>query len=177
MFQKITSAKSSAFTLIELLIVIGIISLIGIFAFSKMAANQKAKITDNVEKIKDVFNESDGNVQLLCLEKTTECYIFGRGAKVIRKLSNPIGDMQAYILDDSDNPEQLKFGRYKNRPISLRMKHFANGSTSQMIIKSGDNFYFVPSYLGEVKKFDAIDDAVELWLDGNEMYEEGGYYR
>jgi len=182
MFQKIITISSKqtmkkAFTLIELLIVVAIISMIGIFTFSKMVAIQKAKISNNVEKIKDVFKESDGDVELLCLENSTQCFIISSGAKVLRELSNPIGEMQAFVLDDNDNPQRLELGRYRNKQITLRMKHYKNGSTTQLIIKNKENFYLIPSYFGEVKKFDAIDDAVSLWLKNTELVEEGGYYR
>lgn len=182
MLQKVilnfyTKTMSKAFTLIELLIVVAIISMIGVFTFSKMAAVQKAKISNNVEKIKDVFNENDGDVELLCLENSTKCFIIGPNAKVIRQLSNPIGTMQAYVLDDNDNPQRLELGRYKNKQIALRMKHYKNESTTKMIIQNKEAYYLVPSYFGEVKKFDTIEDAVNLWLKNIELVEEGGYYR
>lgn len=181
MFQEITfyffNKYKKAFTLIELLIVIAIMAAIGVFAFSKIAAAQKAKISDNVQKIKDVFNDDDGNAQLLCLENTTKCFILSNGAIIKRELSNPIGQMQIYLLDEDNNPQKPELGRFQNKPISIRMRHYKNGSTTQLIVQNKEKYYFVPSYFGEVQKFDTLDDAVSMWIKNDKLAEEGGYYR
>lgn len=181
MLQEVTShftqSRKKAFTLIELLIVIAIMAAIGVFAFSKVAAAQKAKIANNVQKIKDVFNDDDGDAQLVCLENSTKCFILTNGASIKRELSNPIGQIEMYVLDDSNNPQKPDLGRFKDTPISLRMRHFRNGSTSQLIIQNKEFYYFIPSYFGEIKKFDSMNDAVSMWTKYDELAQEGGYYR
>jgi len=75
---------------------------------------------------------------------------------------NVIGE---YILDRNGNPQKLDLGRYKDKKICLRLRHYKNGSISQVILELKDKALFIPSYFGEGKSFDSVDQAASWWLE------------
>jgi prepilin-type N-terminal cleavage/methylation domain-containing protein len=166
----------SAFSLIELIIVILIASLFAALVFSTISIRKPNEERVGIYQLKEAATQTGPvNAQLVCVSKCKECYALHEGK------TTPVGSqlppLQAYILDDNDNPQKIDFGRIKDQPVCLRFHYYSNGSNSQMILETNDGFYFVPSYFGDVKKFDALDGAVEFWLRHRAQLDTvGGYY-
>jgi prepilin-type N-terminal cleavage/methylation domain-containing protein len=152
-----------AFSLIELIIVILIASLFAALVFSSISIRKPNEKKVGLRQLKEAaMQDAPVDAELVCVSKCQTCSVVREGE------TSPIGsqlpELQAYIIDESGNPQKLDFGRMDDRPICLRFHYYPNGSTSQMILEADDGFYFVPSYFGEIRKFDSLDGAAEYWL-------------
>jgi hypothetical protein len=67
-------------------------------------------------------------------------------------------------LDKNDNPQKIELGRLDDNKVCMRLRHYKNGSISQVILEVNGEFIFLPSYFGEGKKFGSLADAVNYWL-------------
>jgi len=171
-----------AFTLLELIVVVLIISLIGFLTFSVMAKgsskkkeqveilNLKSTLTSNAPKEDRLF---------FCIEQNKKCFV-ATGDKIVSyegsvKLSQ---NMETYILDSDRRADKIDdFGKYKDSKISFAYKLYANGSAQPLILKDESGVYFFPSYFGEPTKVKEVDDARVLWIKDNyNLRDSGGYY-
>ncbi len=165
-----------AFSLIELLIVIAIISLFGFMVFGFL---KKAEIKEDPYTIKNLKDAlaGKGDAELVCVDKCSKCFIRSPGSNNLQKTQSNLGEITAYILDSRDDPQKLEFGRLDDHKVCLRYRHYANGSSSQMILESDGKFFYFPSYFGEVSTHDSLQDAAEVWLEGSKMLtSKGNYY-
>ncbi len=149
------------FSLIELIIVILIASLFAALIFSQISFATKPKEKVGIHQLKKAGIVPPGDAQLVCLDHCRQCTI-GMGDKR-KKIPSQLKPIKAYVLDDGGNPQEVDFGRVKEKKICLRFHYYANGSTSQMILESEGKFYFVPSYFGNIEVFDGLDAATERW--------------
>ncbi len=164
------------FSLIELLIVIAIISLFGFLVFDFL---KKAEIRQDPYTIKNLQKilRDQGDVELICINKCTQCFTRAPGSKTLQETGSDLKKIQAYTVDKSDNPQKIEFGRLKDRPVCLRYRHYANGSSTQIILKSEEKFFYFPSYFGEVSVHDSAEDAAEAWIkDTKILRNRGNYY-
>jgi prepilin-type N-terminal cleavage/methylation domain-containing protein len=164
------------FSLIELLIVIAIISLFGFLIFDFL---KKAEVKQDPYSIKNLKKAFQGlsSAELVCIDKCARCFIHSPGNDKMQEISSELKNIQAYIVDDSDNPQKVDFGRLDDHSICLRYRYYSNGSTTQIILESEEKFFYFPSYFGEISIHESAEDAAQAWVgDTKVLTSKGNYY-
>ena len=174
--------SKTAFTLIELIIVVMIISLVGFLVFSEVV--EKTKRPDKLDPLtlpqtlKRVYPIAE-DIEFFCISKSTDCYV-AKGKDIIpyENLINFGQNLEVYIVDKNNQLVKLDdFGRIKDQKITLRYTLYANRSTSQMILTNDSGVYYLPTYFGEPKEVDDIEMAKELWIkEEYNLRDSGNYY-
>jgi len=170
-----------AFTLIELLIVILIVSLVYYFGFSGFEIGKskpKALTPLNLKSTIQSAEWFDGHATLLCVDKCKTCYLRRDIHAKFQPYKNAIDltGVVPYTIDERDELQEIEYGRYDDKPICLVMDFYDNGSATQIILKQGDDAYFLPAFFGEAKRFDSVEDAREHWLRYTHLLSDKGDY-
>ncbi len=173
MSKEIVNTK--AFTLLELIIVIFLLSLVSFFVVSNIKKEAIKKRVVNIASIKSLAKDNSYN-ELICLNSCKECFLIDSEFNINRVNTN-FGPIKAYILDNTNQPIELEFGRVKDNKLCLRFIFYPNGSTSKMVIQKGDKFYYIPSFFGKIKRFDSLTDAMDYWRENISLVRgEGDFY-
>lgn len=168
MYIKVRTSK--AFTLLELIVVIFIITIVGALVFSSAIHKEEKKTEDlNPSTLPATFKKAfkgQGDVELLCIQKCTKCYVMQEGKITPYDGGIKFGtNVAIYTLNSNDHLVQKdELGRLKDEKISFRFHLYPNGSTTQMIVSNDQGIYFLPSYFGKAKKVKDMDEAKELWI-------------
>jgi len=170
------------FTLIELIIVVMIISMVAFMVFSE--AVKETKRPDELDPLtlsstlRENF-QSDEDIEFFCIKDGKDCYI-AKGAEITpyKELVNLGSHLEVYVVDKHNQLTQIKdFGRIKDHKISIRFTLYSNGSTTQMIISNDSGVYYLPTYFGEAKKVEDLDEAKKLWIkEEYKLRDSGNYY-
>ena len=172
---------SKAFTLIELIIVILIISLVGFMVFSEVVKQEQKvdtlKISNLSSTLRSLF-QSDEDIEFFCIEKSTDCYI-AKGANISPYEGNiAFGTALTIYKMDKDNhlvPIE-EFGRIKDKKITFRYTLYANGSSTKMVLENNQGLYYFPSYFGEAQEVEDLEEAKELWTKPQYNIKDSGNY-
>jgi len=170
-----------AFTLIELIVVVLLISLIGFLVFSEAVKQtkkpDKLDPTTLASTLKKDF-QSDEDIEFFCIQKCRDCYI-AKGADITSyKGGVELGNnLEVFIVDKNNQLRQIEnFGRIKDQKICIRYTLYANGSTTQLILSNDDGIYYLPSYFGEPQKVEDMDEAKNLWIKEEFNLKDSGNY-
>ena len=173
---------SKAFTLLELIVVIFIISIISAMVFSNLQhKEEKIKIVDPStlpSEFRKTF-KGQGDVELFCIKKCQECYVIKEGNISPYEGDIDLGkEIEVYFLDNDNRFVQVDdFGRIKDKKVCLRYHLYSNGSTTQMLIKNSDGIYYLPSFFGKAQKVKEMDEAKELWIkETYDLKDSGSFY-
>jgi len=170
-----------AFTLIELLLAIFLVSLFAYFVFATPSSVQKPKIEVNASNFPSYLQKNlNGDGEIACIKKCRQCYYITNLAKPQDAPMPLLLNVKAeYILDRNDNPQKIELGRLNDEKVCLRLRHYKNGSISQVILDLGDKFLFIPSYFGEGKLFNSLNDAADWWVKDSQhgIHSQGEWYR
>jgi len=176
------SRKRRAFSLLELIVVVLIVSLVGFLVFSSAIKQQtKAEVLDPTtlpSTLRKSF-QGQGDLELFCIKKCQECYTLQGTTINIYDGGIDFGkDVEIHLLDNDNNFVQVdELGRYKDEKISLRYHLYANGSTTQMVISNNNGIFYLPSYFGKAKKVTDMEEAKELWIkDKYDLSDSGSFY-
>ena len=171
-----------AFTLIELIIVVMIISLVGFLVFSE--AVKESKKPEKLEPLtlpltlKRTFG-SNQEIEFFCVDDCSDCYI-AKGADIIPyKGAVDLGkNLEVYVVDEDNKLAQVEdFGRVKDHKLCLRYKLYSNGSSEQMILSNDKGIYYLPTYFGEPIEVEDMEEARELWIKSKyDLKDSGNYY-
>jgi len=174
--------KQKAFSLLELIIVVLLISLIGFLVFSSAIKQQsKTEVLDPTTlpaTLRKSF-QGQGDIELFCIKKSQECYLLqGTNISAYDEGIDFGKDVEIYLLDNDNHFVKVEeLGRYKDEKISLRYHLYANGSTTQMVISNNKGIYYLPSYFGKAKKVSDMEEAKELWIKENyDLSDSGSFY-
>ena len=179
--KKIDNSRLKAgFTLIELLLAILLVSLFAYFVFATPGPVTKPKVEVNATNLPSYLQKNlNGDGEVVCIKKCKECYYVTNLAKPQNAPMPLFLNVKAeYILDRNNNPIKLELGRYKDKKICLRFRHYKNGSISQVILDLGDKFLFLPSYFGKGKIFNSLNEAADWWVKDsqNSIRSRGEWY-
>ncbi len=163
------------FTLIELLIVIAIISLFGFLVFDFLKKTETKQDPYTIQNLQKVLRDQ-GDIELICINKCAQCFTRIPGSEVLQETESDLKEIRAYTVNKNDNPQKIEFGRLKDRPVCLRYRHYANGSSTQIILESEEKFYYFPSYFGTVSIHDSVEGAAEAWIQNTEIPKSRGNY-
>ena len=174
--------NQKAFTLIELIIVVMIISLVGFLVFSEVV--KQTKKPEKLEPLtlpstlKRLFPIAE-DIEFFCIQESTDCYI-AKGADIIPyEGAVAFGkNLKVFVVDRDNQLVHLEdFGRIKDQKITLRYTLYANRSTSQMILSNDAGVYYLPTYFGEPKEVEDLGTAKELWIkEEYNLRDSGNYY-
>jgi prepilin-type N-terminal cleavage/methylation domain-containing protein len=163
------------FSLIELIIVILIASLLAGVIFNNVSFRTHAQTKVGLHQLKEIPKEyPEGEGDLVCTDACRHCRIMHEGQ--VSELPSQLKPLKAYLLDDGNTPQEIDFGRMKDKKVCLRFHFYANGSTSQMILESEGIFYFVPSYFGEIQAYDTLGEAVDRWRQYRDQLDSMGAF-
>lgn len=176
---KIESKNQAAFTLLELLIVILLIS---IFYYLVSATFKKEKRASNILTIKNINKYPLKHLprlgaELICIDDCKRCFIYNYDTYKIVNINSKLSKLKAYIVDSDKEPIKIDFGRLKDKSICLRYRYYPNGSSSQMIIKMDNRYYYIPSYFGKIKEYPSLMEAINRyrWIEGK-FTDNSDYY-
>ncbi len=174
---------SRAFTLLELIVVIFIITLVGAMVFSSAMNKEKKEkkvldISTLPSSLRDSFKHQ-GDVELFCIQKCQECFTIQNGQ--ITSYDNGVKfgkEVKLYKLDEDNHFVQLdELGRFKDKKLCLRYHLYPNGSTTQLVIQNSDGIFYLPSFFGEAKKVEDMDEAKALWIkESYSLRDSGAFY-
>jgi prepilin-type N-terminal cleavage/methylation domain-containing protein len=174
MSEKIVKNRG-AFTLLELIVVIFLLSLLSFFVVSNIKKTDEKREVKGIANLKSIVKGSNKYQELICLKSCKECFLIDENLKP-KKVKINLGAIRAYILDDTNQLTSLDFGRVKDERVCFRFIFFPNGSTSKMIIESGGSFYYIPSFFGEIEKFSSLSEAREYWTENSYLLRGGDFY-
>jgi prepilin-type N-terminal cleavage/methylation domain-containing protein len=168
------------FTLVELLLAIFLVGLLSYFVFSNVGETTKPKEVVTIKNLPRVFQKNlNGDGEMVCVNKCSECYyITSNGKPQNAPLPLPLKVTNEYILDKNNNPTKIELGRLNDKKVCMRLKHYTNGSISQVILEVNGEYIFIPSYFGEGKKFETLGEATEYWLKDSQgkLESRGDWY-
>ena len=174
---------SRAFTLLELIVVIFIITMVGAMVFSSAAHKEKQenRVLDSSSLPTSFRNsfQGQGDIELFCIKKCQECYTLQHGQISAYDGGVKFGkDVELYKLDNNDHFVKLdELGRFKDKKLCLRYHLYPNGSTTQLVIKSSNGIFYLPSFFGKAKKVQDMDEAKELWIkEKYDLRDSGAFY-
>ena len=176
------STRRSGFSLLELIVVVMIVSLVGFLVFSSAIKEQKKRDVLDPSTLQKTFRKSfqgQGDVELFCINKCKQCYVMQDFKIMDYDGGIDFGkDVEVHLLDNNNHLIEMdELGRIKDKKICLRYHLYPNGSTTQMIITNNQGVYYLPSYFGNAKKVNDIEEAKELWIkDEYNLRDSGSYY-
>jgi len=169
-----------AFTLVELLLAIFLVGLFAYFVFATPTVSTETKVEVNASNLPTFLQKNlNGNGEVVCINRCKECYYVTNLAKPQNAPMPLVLNVKAeYILDRNSNPEKLELGRFDDKKVCMRLRHYKNGSISQVILDLGDKFLFIPSYFGKGKEFNSLNEAVSWWVKDsqNSLRSRGEWY-
>ena len=171
-----------AFSLIELLIVILIISLVYFLGFSNIEKSESKPKALTALNLKSTIVKSDlfqGEGSFVCIDKCRSCYLRKDINSPFEAYENRIDlkNIEAYTLDARDNLQKIEYGRYQDEKICLALQFYRNGSSTQIILKQDDDIYFLPAFFDDAQKVASLEEAKELWLkNGQLVANKGDFY-
>ncbi len=171
--------RRKAFSLIELLIVILIISLVYFLGFSNIEKSGNAPKALTALNLKSTIVKSDifqGEGSLICIDKCRSCYLRKDINSPFKAYENRIDleNIEAYTLDARDSLQKIEYGRYQDEKICLTLQFYRNGSSTQIILKQDNDIYFLPAFFGDAQKVASLEDAKELWLENDRLLSNKG---
>lgn len=168
-----------AFSLLELMIVILIMSFAYMLVFGSMQRTQGAPKTLKAENLRNnlalqglFYSESE----FFCLDKCQKCYLYKEGETTDYESKMALGDLTVYRMDRDDKLTKIDFGRYLDHPVCLRFAMHHNGSTSQLVIQDKMGIYYLPSLFGKTMKINSLEEAEELWLKNTDTLADSGEF-
>jgi prepilin-type N-terminal cleavage/methylation domain-containing protein len=168
------------FTLVELLLAIFLVGLFAYFIFATPSEYKEPKVEVNATNLPSFLQKNlNGDGEVVCINNCKECYYITNSAKAINApIPMKLSVKNEYILDRNDNPIKLDLGRYKDKKVCMRFRHYKNGSISQIILDLGDKALFIPSYFGEGKEFNSVSSASDWWIrdSQNRLKSRGDWY-
>lgn len=179
MIAKEIKNSHQAFSLIELLIVVFLISLIYFFIFANVnVQNKKKEETLSPLTLGEVSKKLIGTEgEFFCLAKCTECYYSLTSSVDIHPYKGTLDfgkDVKIYQLDSGDNFEEKEFGRINDEKVCLRFNLYNNQSSTKLVIQNDQGTFYLPSYFGEPQKVSSLEEAKKLWLKYNPIISSGG---
>ena len=169
-----------AFTLIELLLAIFLVSLFAYFVFATPQPVTKERVEVNASNLPHYLQNSlRGDGEIVCIDKCRDCYYLTKTSKPQNSPMPIILNVKAeYTLDRNDNPQKIELGRFKDKKVCLRLRHYQNNSISKVILDLGEGFLYIPSYFGEGKIFGSLNDARDWWIrdSQNGIRSQGEFY-
>ncbi len=164
-----------AFTLLELIIVIFLLSLLSFFVVGNIKRADERREVVGIANIKNILKGASGYYELVCLNRCRECFLVDSELN-LKKINTNFRDLKAYILDNTGQFSSLEFGRVDDQKVCFRFIFYPNGSTSQMVVENQGEFYYIPSYFGEIQKFGSLNEAKEFWEQNRYLLRGGDYY-
>jgi hypothetical protein len=171
-----------AFSLLELLLVIFIVSLVYFLGFEgvdKMSTPKERLTALSLKKVVTHLPQFTGKGTFMCIDRCRSCYLREGIDTPFEKVELPIAlaGLKVYRIDESDNLQEMEFGRYQDNKICLLMHFYPNGSSSQLILETDDEVYFLPAYFGEPQKTASLTKAQDLWLQhAHDLDDRGDFY-
>jgi prepilin-type N-terminal cleavage/methylation domain-containing protein len=170
-----------AFSLIELLIVIVVISLIYALGFSSFSIKKdKPKALTPLNLKENILHSKNFNDQatFMCVNKCRKCYLRQGLSSSFQPYTNKIDlkNIKAYTLDERESLKQIEYERFNDEKICLVIDFYNNGSSTQIILEDDEGAYFLPAFFGEAKKFDSPSDAKEYWLEQSDVVSDSGAF-
>ena len=169
-----------AFTLLELIVVVFIISLVYSLVFSNLQKKKdKPKVITPLNLSKKVKILINGEGEFFCISKCKECYYSKSNSINVKKYQGELalGDLEVYILDSDNNFHKIDYGRIEDERLCIRYNIYPNRSSSKMVIKNKNGLFYIPSYFGESQKVVNFDEAKALWLKYNDKISNiGDFY-
>jgi len=170
----------SAFSLLELMIVIILISLVYALVFASMQKKQKEPEAMRIENLKSTLLKqglSHTKAEFFCLDKCQKCYLYQNQETTEYEGKLALGSLTVYHMGSDGKLEKLDFGRYQDHPVCLRFKLYHNSSSSQMVIQNKTGIYYLPALFGKPVKTASIEEAETLWLKRRDLLgDSGGYH-
>ena len=164
-----------AFSLFELLIVVAIIATIYTIAIKSFVPQKKRKDIDIVE-MKEFLTKNYGfNIELICVNDCQKCYLKGGGK--IEEINQNFGfqeNLVVYYINKNYTENIMEFANFEDNEVCIRYKISKKGVSEHLIIKNGENFYVLPSYIGKVRKFLSMEEAIN-WYKKNDYNLEDIY--
>lgn len=178
-FKRYTMRKG--FSLLELLIVILIVSIVYFLGFEGVEISEPKPKALSPLTLKSTITSSElfsKEATLLCINNCRSCYLRKDIASAFEEYTGPLdlGDIEVYTLDRYDTLTQMEYGRYQDKKICLVMDFYANGSSTQMILKDDKGAYFLPAFFGEPQIFPSIEEAKEHWLRNASAASQSGEF-
>lgn len=173
------SGGRNAFSLLELMIVIIVISLVYALTFSTMRKKQKeppALQASNLRSLLRDQNLSHTESEFFCLDKCSSCYLYRDGETTEYEGKLALGPLTVYTMGRNDKLQKRQFGRYHDRPVCLRFRLHSNGSNSRMVIRDRRGIYYLPALFGESREAGTLEEAGTLWLKYAKLPEDRGAY-
>lgn len=176
---QVRNTERRAFSLLELMIVILIISFTYMLLFASMqrAENKpKALTAENLKSTLIKQGVHHKEAELFCLNQCQSCYLYQNGETTPYKGELALGDLEVYEMDKDDKLAKIDFGRYEDHDVCLRFVLHHNSSSSQMVIKTKNGIYYLPTLFGEVAKMASLEEAEERWLAYTEALKDNGEF-
>ena len=176
------SGSRKAFSLLELLLVIFIVSLVYFLGFSGFEKEKKRLPVLTPMKLKEEVMQSPlfrGKGTLICINECRSCYFREDIASPFEayKGKTKLSRLKVYTLDGNDVLTQVEYGRYQDRKICLQVDFYPNGSSTPLILQDDDGIYFLPAFFGAPQKVASLEEAKALWLKHNDAPQhQGDYY-
>ncbi len=165
------------FTLVELLLAIFLVGLFAYFVFATPSEVKEQKEVVTIATLPRFLQKNlSGDGEVVCINKCKECYyITSSDEPSTAPIPFRLNVQNEYILDKNDNPVKLDLGRFKDKKVCMRLRHYKNGSISQVILDLGDKVIFLPSYFGEGKEFGSVSEAADWWVrDSQDLLKSRG---
>jgi len=180
---KMFCVSHKAFSLIELIVVVLLISLLGFLTFSSAIKAQQKQVevldpTTLPATLRDAF-KGQGDVEFFCINKCKECYVMqGTSITPYDGGINLGTEVELHRLDNNNQFVKLdELGRFKDKKICFRFHLYPNGSSTQMVIVNNQGIYYLPAYFGKAQKVADMDEAKALWTtEEYSLSDSGAYY-
>jgi len=166
-----------AFTLLELLIVILLLSLMALLVFGTMSHQRFGVEKPGVSQIRELVKKVPaGGEELICIDDCRQCFL-RTSDREMHPVTIAFKPLTAYTVNLYGEARRIDFGRFRDRKICLRFRFRDNGSSSRMIIETEGKYYFIPSYFGKTELFSSLVEATSYWLRNSELLRNiGDYY-
>jgi len=171
------------FSLIELLLVILIVSIIyylGFSGFEKLTPKKPPLTILNLKQSITPQGWFQGHKSFMCTKGCSKCYIRSgtEGSFTTYQSKIDLHDIVVYTLTKDNNLEPITYGRFNDEKICLVIDFYNNGASTPLVVEQNESFYFLPSYFGEAKKFESLEEAEEFWEAKTQVATDAGdYYR